>query len=76
MDNKAIDERSGRKSRINEVTQISMTEQPNPKAQRVHSLLLAFVDSKGSIIVKNLDKHLKTYLLTMQKHALLRQIKN
>ena len=47
MDKKAINERSGKKPRTNEVTQISMTEQPNSKAQGVHSLLLAFVGSKA-----------------------------
>ena len=47
VDKKAINERSGRKPRTNEVTQISMTEQTNSKAQRVHSLLLAFVGSKA-----------------------------
>ena len=46
-----------------EVTQVSMTEQPNPQEQKVHSLLLPFAGSKGTTIVKNLNKTLKTYFL-------------
>ena len=45
-----------------EVTQISMTEQPNPQEQKVHSLLLPFAGSKSTTIVKNLDKTLKKVL--------------
>ena len=45
-----------------EVTQISMTEQPNPQEQKVHSLLLPFAGSKRTTIVKNLDKTLKKVL--------------
>ena len=42
-----------------EVTQISMTEQPNPQEQRVHSLLLPFSGCKGTTVVKNLNKTFK-----------------
>ena len=45
-----------------EVTQVSMTQQPNPKEQRVHSLLLPFAGSKGTTIVKNLSKTIKNVL--------------
>ena len=45
-----------------EATQVMMTEQPNPKEQRVCSLLLPFVGSKGTTIVKNLNKTLKIVL--------------
>ena len=44
------------------ITQISMTEQPNPQEQKVHSLLLPFAGSKGTTIVKNLNKTLKNVL--------------
>ena len=44
------------------VTQISMTKQPNPKEQKVHSLLLQFVGPKCTTIVKNLNKILKKVL--------------
>ena len=46
-----------------EVNQIVLTEQPNSKEQRVHSLLLPFADSKGTTIVQNLNKTLKNVLL-------------
>ena len=36
-----------------------MTDQPNPQEQKVHSLLLPFAGSKGTTIVKNLNKALK-----------------
>ena len=39
-----------------------MTEQPNPQEQKVHSLLLPFAGSKGTTIVKNLNKTLKNVL--------------
>ena len=42
-----------------EVTQVSVTEQPNPQEQKVLSILLPFVGSKGTTIVKNLNKTLK-----------------
>ena len=45
-----------------EVTQVSMMEQPNPQEQKVHSLLLPFVSSKGTTNVKNLNKTLKNIL--------------
>ena len=45
-----------------EVTQVSMTEQPNPQEQKVHSLLLPFVGSKGTTIAINLNKTLKNVL--------------
>ena len=45
-----------------EGTQISMTEQPNPHEQKVHSLLFPFAGSKGTTIVKNLNKTLKSVL--------------
>ena len=41
------------------VTQISMTEQPNPKEQRIHSLLLPFVESQGRTNVKNPNQTLQ-----------------
>ena len=62
MDNKAINERNRKSQKQKEVTQISMTEQPNLQEQRVHSLLLPFAGSKGITIVKNLNKKLKSIL--------------
>ena len=35
----------------NEVTQVSMTEQPNPQEQKLHSLLLPFAGSKGIALI-------------------------
>ena len=45
-----------------EVTQISITELENSQEQKFHSLLLHFVGSKGTTIVKNLNKTLKIVL--------------
>ena len=45
-----------------EVTQVSVTDQPNPQEQKVHSLLLPFAGSKGTTIVRNLSKTLKNIL--------------
>ena len=45
-----------------EVIHVSMTNQPNPQEQKVHSLLLPFTGSKGTTIVKNLNKTLKNAL--------------
>ena len=45
-----------------EVTRVSMTDQPNPQEQKVHSLLLPSAGSKGTTIVKNLNKTLKNVL--------------
>ena len=42
-----------------EVTQVGMTEQPNPQEQKVHSLLLPFA---VATVVKNLNKTLKNVL--------------
>ena len=39
-----------------------MTEQPNLLKQRVHSLLLLFPSSKGTAMVKNLNKTFKNIL--------------
>ena len=50
-----------------QVTQISMTEQPNPQEQRVHSLLLPFAGPKGTTVVKNLNKTLKNVLASNVK---------
>ena len=50
------------KQKQKEVTQISVTEQPNPQEQKVHSLLLSFAGLKGTTIVKNLNKTLKNVL--------------
>ena len=50
------------KQKQKEVTQISVTKQPNPQEQKVHSLLLPFAGSKGTTIVKNLNKTLKNVL--------------
>ena len=55
---KEIDEKQKQK----EVTQISVTEQPNPQEQKVHSLLLPFAGPKDTTIVKNLNKTLKNVL--------------
>ena len=46
----------------NEVTQVSMTEQPNPQEQKLHSLVLSFAGSKGTALMKNLNKTLKNVL--------------
>ena len=35
----------------NEVTQVSMMEQPNPQEQKLHSLLLPFAGSKGIALI-------------------------
>ena len=35
----------------NEVTQVSMTEEPNPQEQKLHSLLLPFAGSKGIALI-------------------------
>ena len=50
------------KQKQKKVTQISMTEQPNPQEQKVHSFLLPFAGPKGTTIVKNLNKTLKDVL--------------
>ena len=50
-----------------EVTQVSMMDQKNPQEQKVHSLLLPFASSKGTTIVKNLNKTLKNLLLSNVK---------
>ena len=39
-----------------------MMEQPNPQEQKVHSLMLPIADSKGTTVVKNLNKTLKNVL--------------
>ena len=39
-----------------------MTDQANPQEQKVHSLLLPFAGSKGTTIVRNLNKTLKNIL--------------
>ena len=39
-----------------------MTEQSNPQEQKVHSLLLTFVGPKGTTIVNNFNKTLKSVL--------------
>ena len=49
-----------------EVTEVSMTEQPNPQELRLHSLALPFASSKVTTIVINLNK----------KNALNTQVKN
>ena len=49
------------------VTQISMTEQASPQEQRVRSLLLPFPGSKGTTIIKNINKTLKNVLPTNLK---------
>ena len=50
------------KQKQKEVTQTSMTEQPNPQEQKVHSLLWPFAGPKGTTIAKNLNKTLKNEL--------------
>ena len=55
---KEIEEKQKQKG----VTQISVTEQPNPQEQKVHSSLLSFASLKGTTIVKNLNKTLKNVL--------------
>ena len=49
-----------------EVTEVSMTEQPNPQELRLHLLVLPFASSKVTTIVINLNK----------KDALNTQVKN
>ena len=39
-----------------------MTERPNPQEQKAHSLLIPFPSSKGTTIVKNLNKTSKNLL--------------
>ena len=55
------------KEKQKKVTQISMTEQPNPQEQKVHSFLLPCVGPKGTTIVKNRNKILKDVLLSNVK---------
>ena len=57
---KVIEEKQKQKQK--EVTQISVTEQPNPQEQKVHSLLLPSAGPKSTTIVKNLNKTLKNVL--------------
>ena len=40
-----------------------MTEQSNPQEQKVQSLLLPYAGSKGTTIVKNLNRTLKGTLM-------------
>ena len=44
-----------------------MTEQASPQERRVRSLLLPFPDSKGTTIIKNINKTLKNVLPTNLK---------
>ena len=44
-----------------------MTEQASPQERRVHSLLLPFPGSKGTTIIKNINKTLKNVLPTNLK---------
>ena len=53
------------------VTQISMTEQPNPKEQRVHSLLLPFAGSKGTTIIKNINRTFKGRFSPSRKNCVI-----
>ena len=46
-----------------EVTQVSMTEQPNPQEQKVHSLLLLLQALNVQLLLRICTKHLKTYFL-------------
>ena len=57
------------KQKQKKVTQISMTEQPNPQEQKVHSFLLPFAGPKGTTIVKNLNKTLKNVLPCNEKNT-------
>ena len=50
------------KQKQKEVTQVSVTDQPNPQQQKIHSLMLPFASSEGTTIVKNLNKTLKNVL--------------
>ena len=50
------------KQKQKEVTQISVTKQPNPQEQKVHLLLLPFAGPKCTTILKNLNKTLKNVL--------------
>ena len=52
----------GESEKQKEVTQVSKTEQSNPKKQKVQSLLLPLAGSKDTTIVKNLNKTLKNVL--------------
>ena len=45
-----------------EVTQVSRTVQPNPQEQKVLLIPLHFASSRGTTIVKNLNKTLKNVL--------------
>ena len=59
----------------NKVTQVSMTDKPNPQEQNVHSSLLPFADSEGTTIVKNLIKTLKNVLSSNGKTCINTQVK-
>ena len=60
-----------------EVTQVSMTEQPNPQEQKVHSLLLSFAGSEATTIDINLNKTLKKVLPSNVKTRIIHtQVKN
>ena len=52
----------GESEKQKEATQVSKTEQSNPKEQKVQSLLLPLAGSKDTTIVKNLNKTLKNVL--------------
>ena len=52
----------GESEKQKEVTQVSKTEQSNPKEQKVQSLLLPLAGSKDTTIVKNSNKTLKNVL--------------
>ena len=52
----------GESEKQKEVTQVSKTEQSNPKEQKVQSLLLPLAGSKDTTIAKNLNKTLKNVL--------------
>ena len=53
-----------------EVTQVSMIDQLNPQEKKVQSLLLPFTCSKGTTIVKNLNKTLKNVLPSNAKTSM------
>ena len=52
----------GESEKQKEATQVSKTEQSNPKEQKVQSLLLPLAGSKDTTIAKNLNKTLKNVL--------------
>ena len=49
---KETEESQKKKKKKKVVTQFSMTDQPNPQEQKIHSLLLPFAGSKVQLLLR------------------------